>query len=66
MLTLRTDVYITRRMRSHFIVDNDEFVRFSAPQLADCLEWLVENDQLQFRVEAGVNAYEAQISRKVT
>jgi len=66
MLTLRTDIYITRRMRSHFIVDDDEFVRFSAPQLADCVEWLFENDHATFTLEAGARRYTVFLRRKLT
>lgn len=66
MLTLRTDIYITRRLRSHFIVDDDEFVRFTAPTIDQCLAWLIDNDYTAFILDAGAERYYVTLHRKVS
>lgn len=47
MLTLKPDVRITRRLQSHFIIDEEGFVLLQTPRLQECFAWLTLNDHAE-------------------
>jgi hypothetical protein len=50
MLTLHTDVLVTRRKRLHLVEDENGDVVFTSHKVWGCLCWLVENEHYHFHV----------------
>jgi len=53
MHTIVTDNQITRNRKVHHVVSPEDMVVFSSPLLADCIEWLRENDIRDFYIDFG-------------
>lgn len=53
MHTIVTDNQITRNRRVHHVVSPDDLVVFTSPKLAECVEWLRENNVRHFYIDFG-------------
>jgi len=53
MYTILTDNQITRNRRVHYVFDGEDTLKFSAPTLKDCIEWLQENGTHHFYMDFG-------------
>ena len=51
MFTMMTDVQMTRRKRLIFILDENDTVLWSGANVAEALDWLIENGHVQCTVE---------------
>ena len=66
MLTIRPDIKITRRLYSHFVVDEADEVLLQTPHLAECFTYVLEHsnqevmfvfDTLTYRVKLTVHPH---------
>lgn len=53
MYTILTDNQITKNRRVHYVFDGEDVLKFSAPTLKDCIEWLKENETHHFYIDFG-------------
>lgn len=53
MYTLHPDVYLTRRQRLHFVMDDDGVLLWSGKSLLHALVFLSHKEQTEFMVEGG-------------
>lgn len=53
MYTILTDNQITRNRRVHYVFDEEDLLKFSAPTLKDCIEWLKESEAHHFYIDFG-------------
>ena len=51
MLTMMTDVQMTRRKRLVFILDENDTVLYSGAKVAQAIDWLIENGHDKCTVE---------------
>lgn len=65
MLILRPDIKITRRLYSHFLLDEHRTMLLQTPRLAECFDHLHTSDDTHFRVEFDDIAYVVQITERV-
>jgi len=63
MYTIFTDVYTTRRQRLHHVEGHDGRLLWSGRQFVEALEWLLDQDIVEFRIEAQDWSYRATITR---
>lgn len=53
MFTITTDNRVTRNRRVHHVFDTELLLKFSSPELKDCIEWLRENGTHHFYIDFG-------------
>lgn len=51
MYTLHPDVYLTRRQRLHFVMDDDGDLAWSGKNIMSALVFLASMEQQEFRME---------------
>jgi len=51
MYVLYPDVYLTRRQRLHYVMDDDAVLMWSGKSLTSALEFLLETGNPKFRIE---------------
>jgi len=51
MLTMMTDVQMTRRKRLVFILDENDNVLYSGAKVAQAIDWLIDNGHTECTVE---------------
>jgi len=51
MYTLHPDVYFSRRLRMHHIADEEDILCWSGKSIREALSFLVENNQVEFKIE---------------
>jgi hypothetical protein len=63
MLTLHTDVLVTRRKRLHLVEEENGDVIFTSHKVFDCLCWLLERGAYDFHVHHEGTTIKALIGR---
>lgn len=53
MYTLHPDVYLTRRQRLHFVMDDEGDLAWSGKELTGALVFLINSYQSEFQIEEG-------------
>ena len=52
MFTLIADHQLTRRKRTHHVLDEKDVLIFTSPDLRECLEFILEEGQHKFELHA--------------
>jgi hypothetical protein len=58
MFTIVPDHPVTRRQRAHFIIDENGHTIFSAPNLIDCLTWLIDRENYSVEIRGTDRSYQ--------